>query len=146
VSERTQKIISLVIIILAAVGLFDATFLSISHFTGQEVICEIGDYNSCGTVTTSEYSTILGVPVALFGAIYYLLIFFLAMFSLGGNRKALKKVVLLSGLGVLASAWFVYLQLFVLNSICLYCMVSASTTTLIFILSIFTLASRKRFS
>jgi uncharacterized membrane protein len=47
----------------------------------------------------------------------------------------LKLIYIFSGVGFVASLYLVYLQLFVIEAICVYCMFSALMTTLIFILS-----------
>ena len=44
----------------------------------------------------------------------------------------------MTALGVAFSAYFVYLQLFVIGEICPFCMVSAAATTLLFIIELVT--------
>jgi uncharacterized membrane protein len=79
-----------------------------------------------------------GIPVALGGALYYALVFvLLAFYTRTGTSRPLHGVVFLTGVGFLATLWFVYVQLFVLNSICVYCMVSAAATTLLLVGSIY---------
>jgi len=116
-------------------GFLDATYLSIEHFRG--VIPPCAFLSGCEKVTTSEYSVVLGVPVALGGSIYYLAIFVLmVLFTQTRRVKLLKFVFLLSALGFLASLAFIYIQLFVIQAICIYCMFSVLTSTTIFGLSL----------
>ncbi|MBL4694621.1 vitamin K epoxide reductase family protein [Candidatus Gracilibacteria bacterium] len=119
------------LIIVSFIGFLDATYLTILHYTGADALCAIG---GCNEVLTSEYSIIFGIPMALLGAIYYLSVFLLSVFYYESrNAKVLKILSLYTIAGLLASAYFVYLQLFVIGKICQYCMLSATTSTILFI-------------
>ncbi len=115
-------------------GFFDSVYLTIQHYTQFALPCTIT--HGCDIVTKSEYSSIMGVPVALLGAIYYLTIF-LAAYIIIETKKTeyLRFIAIATPLGFLFSAWFVYLQLFVLHAICQYCMLSAITSTTMFVVS-----------
>lgn len=117
------------------VGFFDAAYLTIQHYTQFTLPCTIT--HGCDLVTKSEYSQIMGVPVALLGALYYLAIF-LTIYIIIETKKTeyLRFIAIATTFGFLFSAWFVYLQLFVINAICQYCMLSAITSTTMFIASI----------
>jgi uncharacterized membrane protein len=55
--------------VLAFAGLGVATYLSVTHATGQPIACSgVGD---CGYVNSSEYAKVAGVPVAALGAAAY---------------------------------------------------------------------------
>ena len=79
-----------------------------------------------------------GVSVALFGAIYYLIILItsIALIDTGNNflKKFLSKF---SIIGLVASVWFVSLQLFVIKALCLYCIASATSSVAIFTVAFF---------
>ena len=80
---------------------------------------------------------ILGIPVALLGAIYYLVIFALVIAYLDTKKEqVLYFTARFTSIGFLASLWFLYLQLFVIKEICLYCVISVFTSTTLFILGI----------
>lgn len=123
------------LIVLSFLGFLDAAYLTANHYLGVPVPCSI---EGCETVLTSDYATtIFNLPIALFGAVYYFIIFLLALNYLNSYRRhLLVKIVLLTGAGVLASLYFVYLQLYVIEAICLYCLGSATITTLLFITSL----------
>ncbi len=128
--------------VIAFLGFLDATYLTVSHYSGSELNCSI--IEGCGEVTSSEYSTFLGVPVALFGAIYYITVLFLMLFFFDTRREIfLKPLAPLATLAFLSSVWFVYLQIFVIEAICQYCMASALTSTILFILSLILLKHQK---
>lgn len=122
-------------LILGALGFADATFLTIKHFLGTPVPCSI--LHGCEVVLNSRFATIYGVPVALLGSLFYLTVLVsVALYLETKKINFLKFASVLAALGFLASLGFVYLQLFVLKSICLYCMWSAATSTSLFILSL----------
>ena len=118
---------------LAFLGFLDAAYLTIEHFLGAVPPCSV--LKGCEVVTTSGYAMILGVPVALLGAIYYLVaLCVLVRHRQTQNQKAIEFLKWLMALGLLASLYFVFIQLFVLHAICLYCLGSAFTSTLLCIL------------
>lgn len=80
---------------------------------------------------TSSYGQIFGIPVALLGVLFYMAVFFSAL------RGWVRGVKVLAIVGMLMSLGFLYLQLFVIKAICLYCMGSLATSTLNFIFSRF---------
>ncbi len=121
-------------------GFMDALYLSIQHFRGLPIICTI--LEGCNKVASSIYAEIFSVPVAYIGVAYYFLIFLLAVWFLASKNR--NTFLLMSGFtiaGFLASIWFVYLQVFVIKAICFYCMISAGTSTLLFIFGLYYLVS-----
>jgi uncharacterized membrane protein len=123
------------VLIIAIIGFADASYLSVEHF--QNVIPPCSLTGGCEKVLTSSFSTLLGIPVSLLGAIYYLLIA-IGLFSFleSKNHEVLRVTLLLTILGLLASLWFVFLQVFILHSYCVYCMGSVATSTLLFICAV----------
>lgn len=132
-----KSFVLLMTLVLGLIGIVDAAYLTTRHYQGDSVVCEIGSESlgTCDDVLTSKYATIGAIPTSLIGALYYLLVFLLLVFyTHTGAPRFLYGAGICTGLGFLVTLWFVYLQLFVLHSICLYCMVSAVTTTLLLIL------------
>ena len=128
------KVIPWLILLLGFLGFIDTLYLTYEHFTGAPVNCSI--LNGCDKVLTSSYSSILDVPLALIGTLYYLLVLALMAAYLGQKNKAVIKYLLgLTSLGFIISLFLVYLQFFVLKALCLYCMISALSSTLLFILT-----------
>tara|TARA_Y100000310_G_C20700785_1_gene829673 strand:- start:8177 stop:8620 length:444 start_codon:yes stop_codon:yes gene_type:complete len=128
--------------IVSFLGIVDAAYLTYSHFRHTVVPCSIG---GCETVLTSEYATIGPVPVAAIGAIYYAIILILTVFLFKNqNKKILGIILVITGAGFLATLYFIYLQLFVIESICLYCMGSAVATTMLFVISLTTLSQLRK--
>lgn len=122
-------------IIISFLGFLDATFLTAEHYLGPLLGCPI--FGGCDEVLISPYSAVGGIPVALFGAIYYLAIFILSIAYFDTRRaKILRFVTNLTPLGFIASLWFLYLQLFVIKALCFYCIISLITSTLLFVLGL----------
>jgi uncharacterized membrane protein len=127
--------------IMALVGFADSTFLAVEHYRGVIPPCSANE--GCEKVLSSQYSAVFGVPTALFGSLYYLAVSlgsFIYLESRHGRGSVaahhaaiLKWTMLATVLGFVMSLWFVYLQLFILRSICIYCMGSAATSTVLFI-------------
>ena len=122
-------------VILSFIGFLDATYLTAKHYLGIPINCSL--FEGCEKVTSSQYATIFDIPVSLAGAGYYLLIFVLMIAYLDTKKeRILYFISRLALLGFIASLWFLYLQLFVIKAICLYCMISFTTSTLLFILGL----------
>ena len=123
-------------------GLIDASYLATKHYTGTIPPCAI--IKGCEVVTTSQYATIGlpavegGISVALLGAIYYLIVLIISIAIIDTKSDRLKKFLArFSVIGLLASIWFISLQLFVIKALCLYCLASAFSSTAIFITAFF---------
>lgn len=117
-------------------GFADASYLTIKHFQGALPNCTV--VYGCEQVLTSVYSLFLGIPVALFGAIYYLAITigFIAYLD-SKNTTILKITSLATSLGMLASIYFFHLQLVVIKAWCQYCIVSIITSSLLFVIGMY---------
>lgn len=129
--------------VISLLGFLDATYLTVEYIRGGVPNC--GNFTGCETVTTSPYSAIGGIPVALFGALYYLVVF-LGIMRYADQRdvRVMRHVARFTVLGLLASVVFVYLQVAVIGAWCLYCMASATTSTLLFVLGMYVLWGIKK--
>lgn len=132
-----------IFLFLSALGFMDASFLTIKHYNRDPFSCPI--FGGCEEVTTSAYSEIFGIPVALFGMLFYVSIFVLSLYSLlKDDERALLLASAFTAFGVLSSAYLVYIMFFVLNAICFYCLISAITTTLLFVAGLVNLHSWRK--
>jgi uncharacterized membrane protein len=126
-------------LIISFLGFLDATYLTIEHYTGGIIPCTV--LHGCQIVTTSKYSVIFGVPIALGGSLYYLTLLIITLLyvnSSGESRVAktgyLRLLGYVSIIGFIASLWLLYIQAFELGTFCLYCVGSALSSTLLFII------------
>lgn len=121
----TSKIWSRLLLGVSLLGFADAAYLTITHFLNRIPPCTT---SGCETVLSSRFSTIGGIPLALFGVAFYLVVFFLVV---SGKLTGLKPII---SIGFAASLVFLGLQAFVIHAFCLYCLGSLGTSTLLFIL------------
>lgn len=128
--------------VIGFLGFLDSTFLALEHFLNRVPPCGL---SGCETVTTSAYSVVLGIPVALLGVIYYFSMFAVSVYVLQKNDAATFKILSwVTSAGLLASLWFVFAQAFILHSYCLYCLFSALTSTALFVLGMVNLKSQSK--
>jgi uncharacterized membrane protein len=102
------------------VGLGIAAYLSVVELAGGVPAC--GPLKGCEEVARSEYSRIGGIPVAVFGVGLSLLLLGLA---LAWWKTDLYGLLLahygLSLGGLVFEAYFLYLQVFVIGAVCVWC-------------------------
>ena len=124
--------VAIFILIVSLLGFVDATYLTVEHYKGSIPPCSVN--SGCEVVLTSIYSELFGIPTALFGSIYYLLILVGSFAYLESkNRSLLKWSLLLTIPGFIFSLWFLYIQIFELHSYCIYCLGSFLTSTILFV-------------
>ena len=120
---------------LGLVGLCDAIYLTMEHYLDLNPPCYVG---SCEVVLTSVYAIILGVPVAVWGVLYYVsVVGGLLWYQSTLNSQVLKLTLLMTGWGLLASGYFFLLQAFVINAWCQYCILSGLVSLGLFLLATF---------
>lgn len=130
-----KRYIPYILITLGLLGLWDASYLTIEHYRDVIPPCSIHDiFADCGRVLRSEYSVVFGVPLALFGVLQYSLVTAFSFSILLKHRVGRHLLLIQTTGGFLFSLYFVYLQLGVIHSICLYCMASAFISSVLFVL------------
>ena len=106
---------------LSFAGFVVATYLTFVHFRGYVSPCYV--VHGCETVQTSKYSVVLGVPVALAGAVFFAFMFYLGVGLLTAGRPwVLRTVQVLSFVAALAMIPLFLLQAIVLQAFCSYCL------------------------
>ena len=150
-SRKIFRVLLTFFLIVSFIGVLDAGFLTFEHYSGYVPPCSF--LKGCEAVTTSAYSVVFGVPVALLGLIYYLVVFLLSVYGIDSLlkdenevhvRKAVKICLFIGKVtivGLLATLWFLSAQIFIIKAICLYCLISAVTSITLFVLGVIT---RKR--
>jgi uncharacterized membrane protein len=110
----------LILAVLDVIGLAIAAYLSIVELQGGVPVC--GPIKGCEEVARSEYSRIAGIPVAVFGVGLSLLLLSLALAWWKTDLYALLLAHYgLSLAGVLFEVYFIYLQVFVIGAVCVWC-------------------------
>jgi uncharacterized membrane protein len=102
----------------------------------------------CATVQASRYSRFLGVEVAAIGVAGYVVLLALTLLALQPRWTRSRGLVLLlvglSGVAVGFTAYLKYLEFFVIEAVCQWCVVSAVLITLFFLLMVFELRRMRR--
>lgn len=113
------------------VGFLDSVYLTAKRFIGGPIPCFV--FTGCDTVAQSPYAVVFGVPLSALGILYYLSVILIVLFYFETKRVELVKLFsALSVVGFIASLYFLYLQAFVINAFCFYCILSAITSTTLF--------------
>lgn len=122
------------LILLAGLGFFDATYLTAKYFNGH-ITCSL--INGCQDVLTSSYSHLGPIPTAAFGVAYYLGIILASLIWLRYQWPLAKLALkILPILGLTFSIWLTYLQIWVIKSLCQYCLLSALISLGLMLLSL----------
>lgn len=109
---------------LAAAGLAASTYLTVEHYRSPGTLaCPANATFNCAAVTTSEQATLLGLPVALLGVGYFLAILALCWPTVWRvwTRPVVWARAGLAGVGAVFVLYLVYVELLVVNAICLWC-------------------------
>lgn len=119
---------------LALVGTAVAFYDSYAIYNSQPLWCP-PPINGCNEVANSAYARIYDVPVGYYGVVYYLSMAGLAaLLAIDPFSRALRLAALgYAGLGVGFSIYFMVLQAAFIRAFCIYCLISAVTTLLLFI-------------
>ncbi|HEX2911636.1 MAG TPA: vitamin K epoxide reductase family protein [Chloroflexia bacterium] len=137
-------------LILTVVGIIISSYLTYTHFSNSIIICTPD--HSCDTVNQSIYAYFppkSGIPVSLLGLIGYVILAGLQIarwrisrmavmdFNTISTRGRLDMVLFLGTLlGVVFSLYLTAMELWVIHAICWWCVGSAITISLLFILSV----------
>lgn len=123
-------------------GLYDAILLTVEHYTRKGLPCSFT--GGCERVLTSKYSEILGQPISWLGVVFYGVVLFLVVHAIF-NRQRLPKTFLLGWglIGFLSSLGLTAIQAFIIKAWCQYCLLSALTSTLIFVVAIIYFLARR---
>jgi uncharacterized membrane protein len=123
-------------LILCGLGLGVSIYLTYAHYSATPLdACPDKGIINCAKVTTSVYSHILGVPVAVLGLVFFVGMIPLQLPAAWRSRWWPIRYGRLgaSVIGVGMILWLVYAELFKLDSICLYCTSVHVLTFLLFV-------------
>jgi uncharacterized membrane protein len=122
--------------LLCVAGLGVAAYLTYAHYDTSVVLaCPDKGLINCAKVTSSSYSKVFGVPVALLGLLYFV---FMVPLQLPWAWRSLDPRVRLarmgaSAIGVAFVLWLLYAELVKIRNICLYCTAVHVLTFAVFI-------------
>jgi uncharacterized membrane protein len=133
----TSELIRRFSIALAILGVLVAGYLTWAHIDESTALCSEG--GGCDIIRQSPYSQTAGIPVAAIGVLGYLSILGILVLEEDNGPLVESGPVLVFGLslvGALYSAYLTYLELFVIDALCPYCVASAVIVAALFVLAL----------
>ena len=128
---RVSKLKLLVLVAMSVVGLWASGTVVVTYYTlGQQLpLCPTGNYFGihldCGAVLGSSYSKVFGVPLELLAVLKYSVNLGLVyLIAFGSDRVSQRSLSVLFGwrfIGVAMVPYLVFVELFLLHAVCLYC-------------------------
>lgn len=115
-------------------GLGVSGYLSYVKLTNVSMECVRDATFDCGTVQNSAYGELFGVPIAVYGFLMYVVVAALLLLEnttpfLQTNARALTFVVVL--FAWVFSMWLVYVQFFILEALCPWCLSHEANMTIL---------------
>jgi uncharacterized membrane protein len=111
---------------LALLGLAISAYLTWVHYAGVEPVCT--GISDCERVQTSDYAELVGIPVAVLGVVGYAAL-------IASLRARVEVTALLAYVAVAFSAYLTWAELFRIEAICQWCVVSAIASLAIAVLA-----------
>ncbi|HWS24617.1 MAG TPA: vitamin K epoxide reductase family protein [Anaerolineales bacterium] len=120
------------------IGLVVSVYMAIYNYTDNDSMC-LGS-GDCSTVNASRFSEFYGIPVGLIGVFGYIALFLMLYyedkFSItqkNGNLPFFAS----SLLGFLFTIYLIYIEIWILDAICPFCLVSQITMTILFFVAVY---------
>lgn len=118
--------------VLAALGAVLTAYLTVIQWTGQQAaFCSAG--SGCDLVQASRWSTLLGVPLSLWGLLMYLLLAAL-LWQQRRRPAAWRYALTLAAIGTGISIYLTAISVLEIEATCLYCLASFAIISAIFVL------------
>ncbi len=135
IPNRTAGILYTLIAALALAGIVVSTVSLQRHYAkSASAFCDFGERFNCDIVNRSEYSTVMGIPVAAIGVAGYGVLFALAIFSRARIQTPIR-LLGLSLMGLLFALYLTYVEGHVLETWCILCLSSLALITMITLLA-----------
>ena len=124
--------------VLCGFGIVVSGYLASKRLTGGSLACT--RWAQCDAVNNSLYSKFLGIPVSFIGLVAYGVLLALAVAALRTDGRVQRQLLLLSLLssigGVGFSVYLTYIEIYVIEALCSWCVASAIIITLLAILGV----------
>jgi uncharacterized membrane protein len=120
-------------VVLSIAGIGVSGYLAYMQVAGGSLACT--RWAQCDVVNNSTYATLLGVSVSFIGLAGYLALLALAIGALttgGSTHCTILRIGFLMALGGFAfSAWLTYVEIYIIEALCAWCLASAAIITLL---------------
>jgi uncharacterized membrane protein len=132
-NERTR--LAATMAALCAIAIVALGYLAIVKLTNSTAVCFV--VQGCDQVQASSYSTFLGVPVAIYGlAVTAVIMAAVVAWWRSGDARLLYVPYGLGLISVFVIAGLVYLELFVIHAICIWCTTAGASLILGWLVSV----------
>jgi vitamin-K-epoxide reductase (warfarin-sensitive) len=131
VTVMMPRLMNVVAILSLSGVVVSAVSLQHHYASSKTAYCDLGQMFNCDIVNRSEYSSILGVPVALIGMIGYAGLAGLSI-AYRRRRETPSILVAMAGAGLIFALYLTYIEGHVLGVWCILCLTSLAliaTTT-----------------
>jgi uncharacterized membrane protein len=125
-NNQIQKLM----LIIAVLGIIDTVYLTITHYTNTTVACPTVGIVNCENVLNSPYSTLIGIPLSLWGLFFFVIEIMLIFYTRGKDA-----LLIYNGLGLGFVFYLLWIE-YTLGSICIYCTAVHLFVLLLLILTI----------
>jgi vitamin-K-epoxide reductase (warfarin-sensitive) len=140
-TEARNGILFILIAILSVAGAVDSAIALQRHYAKSDSnFCDFSQKFNCDIVNRSEYSTMVGIPVAGIGVAGYAALFALATF-LKSRPETPTRLLAASLAGLVFALYLTYIEAYELTTWCILCVASL---VLIFLISILALLVKLR--
>ncbi len=136
--SRQRDYLRVFSIVLVCVGLFISGYISYTKIVDTEMVCVEGGAFNCGVVTSSVYSRFAGIDIAYLGFFMYATVGALLLLEPRIPFLQVYGPMLIFGIALFAwlfSMWLVYVQFFLLQALCPWCLSHETNMTILFIVT-----------
>jgi len=143
-ASMSRDWLRIIAVVLSILGVLVAGYMSWAELTGNETVCANTGSIDCAAVQESAYAQTFGIPVALLGALGYIVILGVLLLEdqvqfLADYGRTL--VVGMALFGVIFQAYLTVIEATVLERSCQWCVASFVIITLLLIIGAFRLRS-----
>ena len=140
-SAQGKRILFVAVAVLSLAGMVDSAIALQRHYAKSDTTyCDFGQKFSCDIVNRSEYSTVLGIPVAGIGIAGYGALFMLSTFW-RSRPETPNRLLGAAIIGLAVALYLTYIEAYALTTWCILCL---SSLFLIFVISVLATAIRLR--
>ncbi len=120
-------------LVLSLAGIGVSGYLAYKRVAGGSLVCT--RWADCDVVNNSVYSLLFGIPVSFIGLAGYLALLAAAVVAILTAGKTQRAILLLGFLMALGgfgfSIWLTYVEVYIIEALCAWCLASAAIITLL---------------
>ena len=137
-----RMLLSLLLVVLTLWGIVDAGYITYTKLSGSIPQCSA--YFKCGVVLESKWASVGPIPLAFFGILFYSFFFAISLFFYFEKKtvklfffrlKTETLLALLGAFGGIFSFYLLFIMGIILKAWCFYCLLSAATCIILFLVS-----------